>query len=70
MLTLYVRDKMARKESIECLGPLSEIANQNSKDTDLINLLSNELCATIVQWFAIVNGSPGLIDETKKQQLR
>lgn len=49
MLTLYVRENTARKESIECLDLLSEIANQNSKDIDLMNLLSNELCATIVQ---------------------
>jgi len=40
---------MARKESIECLDLLSEIANQNLEDTDLMNLLLKELSTTILQ---------------------
>lgn len=49
MLTLYVRDNMTRKESIECLDLLSEITNQNSNNQELMNQLSNELCVTIIQ---------------------
>jgi len=40
---------MARKESIECLDLLSEIANLNLEDTDLMNLLLKELSTTILQ---------------------
>lgn len=49
MLTLYVRDNMARKESIECLDLLSEITNQNSDNPELMKQLSNELSVTILQ---------------------